>query len=53
MDPQTDEMIHKKLFELCEGKPLLVITHRLENIDKFDKIVVLDSGLIVECGNYN
>ncbi|KAL4453909.1 hypothetical protein ABPG74_003792 [Tetrahymena malaccensis] len=53
MDPKTDELIHKKLFELSEGKTLLVITHRLENIHKFDRIVVLDSGRIVEVGNYD
>ncbi|KAL4497792.1 hypothetical protein ABPG72_000547 [Tetrahymena utriculariae] len=52
MDPKTDELIHEKLFELSEGKTLLVITHRLENIHKFDRIVVLDSGKIVEVGNY-
>ncbi|KAL4497793.1 hypothetical protein ABPG72_000548 [Tetrahymena utriculariae] len=52
MDPKTDELIHKKLFELSEGKTLLVITHRLENIHKFDRIVVLESGRIVEEGNY-
>ncbi|KAL4453906.1 hypothetical protein ABPG74_003789 [Tetrahymena malaccensis] len=52
MDPKTDELIHNKLFELSEGKTLLVITHRLENIHKFDKIVVIDSGRIVEVGNY-
>ncbi|EAR92658.2 ABC transporter C family protein (macronuclear) [Tetrahymena thermophila SB210] len=53
MDPKTDELIHEKLFELSEGKTLLVITHRLENIHKFDRIVVLDSGRIVEVGNYD
>jgi ABC-type multidrug transport system fused ATPase/permease subunit len=29
----------------------LVITHRLENIDKFDKVVVLEKGEIVEFEN--
>jgi len=30
-----------------------VITHRLENIHKYDKVVVMENGLIVEEGNYN
>ncbi|EGR29740.1 hypothetical protein IMG5_149230 [Ichthyophthirius multifiliis] len=51
MDPQTDQEIHDQLFKLSENKTLIVITHRLENIDKFDRIVVLDNGNIIECGN--
>jgi len=27
-----------------------VITHRLENIDLFDRVVVMEKGKIVECG---
>ncbi|EGR32733.1 hypothetical protein IMG5_072110 [Ichthyophthirius multifiliis] len=51
MDPQTDQELHDQLFKLAENKTLLVITHRLENIDKFDRVVVLDNGSIVECGH--
>jgi ABC-type transport system involved in cytochrome bd biosynthesis fused ATPase/permease subunit len=36
MDPKTDAQLHKKLFEFTENKTLIVITHRLENIQKFD-----------------
>ena len=51
MDPKTDQLLHDKLFEFAEGKTLLVITHRLENIDKFDKVVVMEKGEIVEMGH--
>ncbi|EGR33825.1 hypothetical protein IMG5_035900, partial [Ichthyophthirius multifiliis] len=51
MDPQTDQELHDQLFRLAENKTLIVITHRLENIDKFDRVVVLDNGSIVECGH--
>lgn len=44
MDPETDKILHEKLFEFTENRTLLVITHRLENIHKFDKIVVLEHG---------
>ncbi len=44
MDPKTDQLLHEKLFEFAEGKTLLVITHRLENIHKFDRVVVMDAG---------
>ena len=52
MDPKTDEILHKKLFEFTLGKTLIVITHRLENIHKFDRIIVMDEGKIVEQGKY-
>jgi ABC-type bacteriocin/lantibiotic exporter with double-glycine peptidase domain len=42
MDPISDQLVHDKLFEFCQSKTLLVITHRLENIDKFDTIIVMD-----------
>ena len=48
MDPKTDSILHKKLFEFAEGKTLIVVTHRLENIDKFDRVIILEKGEIVE-----
>jgi ABC-type multidrug transport system fused ATPase/permease subunit len=51
MDPKTDRLLHEKLFEFAEGKTLLVVTHRLENIDKFDRVVVMEKGEIAEIGH--
>ncbi len=52
MDPATDHAIHEALFNYCEDRTLLVITHRLENIKRYDRIVVMEKGEIVELGNY-
>ncbi|KAL4479534.1 hypothetical protein ABPG72_018520 [Tetrahymena utriculariae] len=52
MDPKTNTLISNKIFELSLGKTLLVITHRLENIEKYDRIIVMDNGQIVESGTY-
>ena len=51
MDLKTDKLLHEKLFEYTVDKTLIVITHRLENIEKFDRIVVLEKGEIVELGH--
>ncbi|EAR98242.2 ABC transporter C family protein (macronuclear) [Tetrahymena thermophila SB210] len=51
MDPNTDALLHQKLFEFSKEKTLIVITHRLENIEKFDRVFVLDQGIIVESGH--
>ncbi|KAM3143931.1 hypothetical protein pb186bvf_003982 [Paramecium bursaria] len=52
MDPNTDQLLHNLLFKYVEDKTLIVITHRLENISKYDKIIVMDQGQIVEMGSY-
>ncbi|KAL4449649.1 hypothetical protein ABPG74_007472 [Tetrahymena malaccensis] len=51
MDPNTDAILHQKLFEFAKEKTLIVITHRLENIEKYDRVFVLDQGIIVESGH--
>ncbi|KAL4477434.1 hypothetical protein ABPG74_002584 [Tetrahymena malaccensis] len=53
MDPKTDAELHRQIFKFTENKTLLVITHRLENIEQYDRVAVLDQGRIVECGHVN
>lgn len=53
MDPKTDSLLHEQIFKFTQDKTLLVITHRLENIELFDKVVVLEKGCIAECGHVN
>ena len=50
MDPVTDTFLQEKLFEFVADRTLIVITHRLENLHKYDRIVVLEAGCIVEEG---
>jgi len=50
IDPNTNALLHQQIFKFAEDKTLLVITHRLENIDQFDRVVVMEKGKIVECG---
>jgi len=44
MDPKTDAFLHEEIFKFSQNKTLLVITHRLENIDLFDRVVVMEKG---------
>jgi ABC-type multidrug transport system fused ATPase/permease subunit len=48
MDPKTDQKIHDNLFKLAQDKTLIVITHRLENIEIYDRVIVLEDGKIVQ-----
>ncbi|KAL4483214.1 hypothetical protein ABPG74_019240 [Tetrahymena malaccensis] len=51
MDPITDSLLNQALFDFSKNKTLIVVTHRLESIDKFDRVFVMDSGKIAECGH--
>ncbi|KAL4483226.1 hypothetical protein ABPG74_019252 [Tetrahymena malaccensis] len=51
MDPKTDAELHKQIFQFAQNRTLIVITHRLENIELFDRVAVLEKGKIVECGH--
>eukprot|EP01017_Pseudomicrothorax_dubius_P040680 TRINITY_DN6400_c0_g1_i1.p1 TRINITY_DN6400_c0_g1~~TRINITY_DN6400_c0_g1_i1.p1 ORF type:complete len:524 (-),score=87.02 TRINITY_DN6400_c0_g1_i1:126-1697(-) len=53
IDPETDALLMKALFEICSEKTILMISHRLENLRVFDRIIVLDSGNIVETGSFD
>ena len=48
----SDEALHKALFDHTKDKTLLVITHRLENIREYDRVIVMEEGKIVEEGHY-
>lgn len=51
-DPENEALIEKSLSTLIKGKTLIVIAHRLNTITNADKIVVFESGKIVEEGSH-
>ncbi|MFI3256458.1 MAG: cysteine/glutathione ABC transporter ATP-binding protein/permease CydC [Psittacicella sp.] len=36
------------LFKHCKDKTLIIITHRLSYLDKFDRVITFDSGKVIE-----
>lgn len=53
IDTQTEELIQKSVDEISKDKTSIFIAHRLSTIVNVDKIIVLDSGRIIEQGNHN
>src|SRR5690606_24389737 len=51
MDHSGEELVKKRLMEMSAGKTLLVITHRSSLFELVDRIIVIDSGMIVADGN--
>lgn len=52
LDADTEQQILALLHLHCQGKAVLMITHRLHGLDKMDKICVMDGGKIVETGTH-
>jgi ABC-type multidrug transport system fused ATPase/permease subunit len=50
LDPATELFILQATQHLLAGRTALIIAHRLSTLEQVDKIMVLDSGRIVEFG---
>jgi ATP-binding cassette subfamily B protein len=52
LDANNEKVIVENLTEFFEGKTVIVVAHRLSTVRNADKIVVLDSGRIIESGTH-
>ncbi|WP_058913077.1 heme ABC transporter ATP-binding protein/permease CydC [Entomohabitans teleogrylli] len=52
LDAETERQILDLLLRVTAGKTVLIVTHRLQALSQFDRIVVMDSGQIIEQGNH-
>ena len=53
LDAKTEQQILQLLLRVSKGKTLIVVTHRLQGLEKMDRICVMDQGAIVESGSHN
>lgn len=52
LDTESERLVQDSLSKLLKGRTSLVIAHRLSTIQHADKILVIDSGRIVEEGTH-
>lgn len=52
VDADNESYIQQAISELCRGKTLLVIAHRLGTIAHADNIMVIKGGQIAESGDH-
>ena len=52
LDSENERLVMSALEKLSSGRTVLMLTHRLANIEKADRIMVLQEGKIVEQGTY-
>ena len=53
VDADNESYIQEAITQLCRGKTLLVIAHRLNTIRHADEILVIDQGRIVQAGDHD
>ncbi|MDX1754820.1 MAG: lipid A export permease/ATP-binding protein MsbA [Marinobacter sp.] len=53
LDTESERHIQEALETVMQGRTTLVIAHRLSTIENADRIVVMESGRIVESGNHD
>ncbi len=52
LDSLSEKHIQKAFESLMEGRTTIVIAHRLSTIQKMDRIIVLESGKVIEDGSH-
>ncbi|KAK6510125.1 hypothetical protein TWF481_004839 [Arthrobotrys musiformis] len=50
VDKDTDEMMQKVIREEMKDKTVIAIAHRLQTIMDFDRVAVMEDGVVVEVG---
>ena len=48
VDPATDQMIQKTIREVFDDNTILTIAHRIDTILDYDRILIIDSGNVLE-----
>lgn len=52
VDTQTENFILQQLDQFLANRTSLIITHRIFSLQTFDRILVMDQGMIVEAGDH-
>lgn len=51
VDQDTDRRMQKIIHDEFQGYTIIMVSHRLDIVLDFDKVIVMDSGAIVEMGD--
>ncbi len=52
LDPIAEQEMYKNMFEACEGKTVIFISHRLSSATMADRVYMFENGEIIEWGTH-
>ncbi|MFO1389275.1 type I secretion system permease/ATPase [Cellvibrio sp.] len=53
LDYESERIIQNNMKDICVGRTVIIIAHRLSSVRQADRIVVMERGQIVEMGHHN
>ncbi|MEJ2396074.1 MAG: thiol reductant ABC exporter subunit CydC [Candidatus Thiodiazotropha sp.] len=52
LDPHTEQLMMQNILQWCEGRSLLLVTHRVHGLEQMDQILLLQESGITESGSH-
>ena len=53
LDPIAEQEMYRNMFEACEGKTVIFISHRLSSATMADRVYMFEKGEIIEYGTHS
>lgn len=53
LDYESEKIIQDNMRQICAGRTVLIIAHRLSAVRDAHRIIVMERGQVVECGNHD
>ncbi|MDR4472272.1 MAG: hypothetical protein MRJ92_06365 [Nitrospira sp.] len=53
MDYESEAIIQRNMAQICKGRTVIIIAHRLSTVRPAHKIYVIDRGQLVEQGTHD
>nr|Q9RCG7.1 RecName: Full=Exotoxin translocation ATP-binding protein PaxB [[Pasteurella] aerogenes]AAF15371.1 PaxB [[Pasteurella] aerogenes] len=53
LDYESEHIIMRNMQQICHGRTVIIIAHRLSTVRKADRIIVMEKGHIVERGKHS
>ncbi|WP_018998514.1 type I secretion system permease/ATPase [Hirschia maritima] len=52
LDAESEAVIQRNMQDICKGRTVLIVAHRLSALRNADRIVTLESGVVTETGSH-
>jgi len=53
LDTESEHLVQEAIYNNLKGRSVILIAHRLSTVEKADKIVVIDKGVVAQMGTHN